>query len=93
MIPAVLKNFLNSEKAVAAGVLAAIATVFVFTNRITVQEWMNYTEVLLAIYVGGKALQGGAAALAQKHNLSEVVDELATRMKDKNDDDTSSPPS
>jgi hypothetical protein len=60
----VLKNFANSEKAIAVGVFAIIATVFVFVDRITVQEWMGYTEILLGIYVGGKAVQGAASAVS-----------------------------
>jgi len=60
----VIKQFMNSEKAVAAGVLVAVSTVFVFLDKITVAQWMSYTQVLLGIYVGGKAIQGAAAAVS-----------------------------
>jgi hypothetical protein len=74
----VIKNFVNSEKAVAAGVLVIAATVFVFTNRITVQEWMDYTEILLAIYVGGKAVQGAASAFKGGGNQAREAAEIAS---------------
>lgn len=69
----VLKSFLNSEKAVASGVLVIAATVLVAVGKITVQEWMDYTEVLLGIYVGGKALQGSAAAIAAARKPPEAA--------------------
>lgn len=82
MIPNVLKSFVNSEKAVAAGVLVVVVTIFVFTNKITVQEWMDYTKVLLGIYVAGKAVQGGASAFAngKKPDLDALADELTIRL-------------
>ncbi|UCC72059.1 MAG: hypothetical protein JSV86_17075 [Gemmatimonadota bacterium] len=59
----VLKNFANSEKAVAVGALILAATVLVILDRLSIQEWMEYTQVLAGIYVGGKALQGAASSV------------------------------
>ena len=80
-LPAILKNFLNSEKAVASAVPLIIATVFVFTGKITYQQWMNFAETLTAIYVGGKALHGAAAAVGTS---KERVTALEARL-DAND--------
>ena len=60
----VMKNLMNSEKAVASGVLVVASSVMVATGEITAQEWMEYTKTLLGIYVAGKTVQGGAALLA-----------------------------
>lgn len=38
------------------------SSVFVAMGKINFQEWMDYTQVLLGIYVGGKALQGSVSA-------------------------------
>lgn len=70
----VLKNFANSEKAVAAGMLVIVATVFAFLGRITVDEWMDYTQILLAIYVGGKAVQGAAAQIGAGRSVMTTLE-------------------
>jgi len=80
-IPQILKNFLNSEKAIASAVPLIIATVFVFTGRITEQEWMEFAVLVTGIYVGGKAIHGAAAAAgggaAAKAELAELKSLLA----------------
>ncbi len=81
----VLKSFLNSEKAVASGLLVIAATVLAAVGKITVQEWMDYTEVLLGIYVGGKAIQGTAAAFAARNNPPPALP--APTDKDEDDDE------
>jgi len=58
----VIKNFANSEKAIASGVLVIASTVMVALGKMTVAEWQSYTQVLLGIYVGGKTIQGGISA-------------------------------
>lgn len=78
----VIKNFANSEKAVAAGLLVVIATVFVFTGRITVQEWMDYTKVLLGIYVAGKTVQGAAAHLGAGRTVMTTLEKQDTDIND-----------
>jgi hypothetical protein len=90
-MPQILKNFLNSEKAIASAIPLIIATVFVFTGKITEQEWMNFAMAITGIYVGGKAIHGAAAAgskhkadaEAAKNELADLREALAT-----NDDDT-----
>jgi hypothetical protein len=62
-IPQVIKDFLGSEKAVAAGLLVVAATVFVLTGKISFADWQTYTTNLLGIYVAGKTIQGTAAAI------------------------------
>ena len=59
----VLKNFINSEKAVASGILAIGATVLTALGQMTIDQWMGYTQIILGIYVGGKTLQGAATAI------------------------------
>lgn len=59
----VMGNLLGSEKAIACGLLVAGATVLCAIGKITVEQWMSYTQVLAAIYVGGKAIQGAGAAI------------------------------
>ena len=61
----VLKNFLNSEKAMASGLLVIASSAMVATGKITPAEWMAYTETLLGIYVAGKTVQGGVTAHAR----------------------------
>jgi len=65
-IPTVVKQLFNSEKAIAAGLLVISAVILLMLGRITVEQWMSYTQVLLGIYVGGKSVQGAAAALSQR---------------------------
>jgi hypothetical protein len=60
----VFKNFANSEKAVAVGLLIIAATVLTALGKLTVMQWIDYTEVMAGIYVGGKAIQGAASAVA-----------------------------
>jgi len=60
----VLKNLVNSEKAVVVGALIIAATVLVILNKLSIPEWLEYTQVLAGIYVGGKAIQGAASAVA-----------------------------
>lgn len=65
-IPQVIKDFLGSEKAVAAGLLVVAATVFVLTGRISFADWQSYTTNLLGIYVAGKTIQGTAQVFASR---------------------------
>ena len=83
-IPMIIKQFLNSEKAVASGLAVIAATVFVFLGKISAQEWMSYSQVVLGIYVGGKSVQGAVTALALKNaTLSNdaVADKEAKKKK------------
>lgn len=66
MIPAVVKQLLGSEKAVAVGLLIIAASALTATGQMTIDEWMDYTKWLAGIYVGGKSLQGAAEALARR---------------------------
>lgn len=61
----VVKNFINSEKAVAVGVLVIAASVLMGLGKISFEQWMEYTQVLAGIYVGGKAIQGAASSMSQ----------------------------
>lgn len=59
-----IKALLNSEKAIAAGVLVLLSGVFVLTGKMTVDAWQSYTQWILGIYVTGKTLQGSVSAWA-----------------------------
>jgi hypothetical protein len=61
-----LKALSNSEKAVAVGALVLAATVMVFTGHLTVDQWIEYTEWMAVIYVGGKTVQGAVSTMAAK---------------------------
>lgn len=73
MIPEVVKNFLASEKAVAAGLLVVAATVFVLIGKISFADWQNYTQNLLGIYVAGKTIQGTAAVIVNRGKVDGGV--------------------
>jgi len=80
-IPQILKNLLNSEKAVASALPLIIATVFVFTGKITYQQWMDFAEVITGIYVGGKTIHGAAVAMsAGKAGGKDEVEALKARL-------------
>ena len=79
-LPQIVKNFLNSEKAVASVVPLIIATVFVFTGKITYQQWMDFATAITGIYVGGKTVQGAAVALKKGHTPEEVASALRTEL-------------
>lgn len=60
----VLRNLINSEKAVTSGVLVLASSVMVITGELTPQEWMAYTQTVLGIYIGGKTVQGAVSTLS-----------------------------
>ena len=85
-IPQILKNFLNSEKAVASAVPLIVATVFVFQGSITPQEWMDFALAITPVYVGGKAVHGAAAAVGGGNAAKAELAELKTMLADVDDD-------
>lgn len=64
-MPAVLKSLANSEKAVFCVVLIAAASVLTGFGQMTVAEWQDYTRWIAGIFVGGKAIEGAAAKMAE----------------------------
>ena len=68
-----IKALISSEKAIAAGVLVFISTLFVIIGKMTVEQWNEYTLWALGIYVGGKTVQGATQAVASM-NKASVVD-------------------
>lgn len=60
----VLRNFVGSEKAVAAGLLVIAATVLTVLGKMTLSEWQDYSLWCLGIYTGGKTVQGAASVMA-----------------------------
>lgn len=73
MIPSVLKNLANSEKAVFCVGLIAAASVLTIMGEMTVVEWQDYTKWLAGIFVGGKAIEGAAAKMAQRRSVDATV--------------------
>jgi len=70
-MPNVIKNFFNSEKAIAVGLLVIAASVLAGLGKMSISEWTSYTQTLAGIYVAGKSLQGGLGAFAaSKANVS-----------------------
>lgn len=59
-----IKSLLSSEKAIACGLLVIAATVLTALDKMTIDQWLEYTKWLAVIYVSGKTVQGGITALA-----------------------------
>jgi hypothetical protein len=59
----VLKNFFSSEKAVFAFLVFLVGSALVIMGRMTVPQYEEFVLWVLGIYTGGKALQGGLAAI------------------------------
>lgn len=68
----VIKSLMNSEKAVASGVLVLASSIMVLTGELTPEQWMSYTQNLLGIYVSGKTIQGVAAAVTGRTQSGET---------------------
>lgn len=58
----VLKDLLSSEKGIFCLALIIAASVLTALGHMTVEQWTAYTQIIAGIYVGGKAIQGAAAA-------------------------------
>jgi hypothetical protein len=63
----VIKGFLNSEKAIASLALIIGSTVLAALDKITPQQWLDYTQIILGIYVVGKTVQGAAAVMGKRN--------------------------
>lgn len=61
----VLKNLIHSEKAVAVGLLVIAASVLAAIGKLSIQQWIEYTQWMAAVYVGGKTAQGVAAKVSE----------------------------
>lgn len=68
-----IKSLLGSEKAIASGVLAIAATVFVILDKMSVDQWIDYTQIVLGIYVAGKTTQGAVNAITSRKSDTPVV--------------------
>jgi len=81
---AVLKNLVNSEKAIVALGTLVFAGVFVFTGEITVEQWMDFAKWVVGFYITGKAIHGAASAFNgggnQLHAVTDRVAELEARL-------------
>ncbi len=75
----VIKNLINSEKAVALGLLVIGATALAVFGKMTIDQWIDYTKWMGAFYVGGKSIQGAAVALGNSRVVAaEAAVELET---------------
>ena len=61
----VLKNLLNSEKAVTGAVLVVGATVLAAMKLMPVADWQNFALWIYGIYAGGKTVQGAVEKLTK----------------------------
>ncbi len=80
----VIRNFVNSEKAVATGLLVIASSVLTAMGQMSIDQWMGYTQVMAGIYVGGKSVQGAAAALSGAKKANEENEQLRAELA-KND--------
>jgi hypothetical protein len=60
----VIKNLINSEKAVTIGLLVIAATVLTALGDMSVAEWREYTTWMAGFYVTGKTIQSAADSFA-----------------------------
>ncbi len=65
-MPQVIKQLLNSEKAVTIGLLIICATVLAGMRLINWVEWQDYTMKLAGLYIFGKTIQGAADTLSRR---------------------------
>lgn len=65
-MPTVIKQLLNSEKAVTVGLLIICATVLAAMRLVTWVDWQNYTLKLAGLYIFGKTIQGAAETLSRR---------------------------
>ncbi len=73
----VLKELASSEKAVVCIVLLVAASVLAALGTMSIADWKQFALWMAGIYVGGKAIQGGAVALGRgKANTAELADRL-----------------
>lgn len=59
-------NLLNSEKGLMGLALVVGATVLAAISVINPSQWLEYTQWIFGIYVGGKSIQGAASAIASR---------------------------
>lgn len=99
----VIRNLLNSEKAVVAGVPVVGATVLAALGRISIPEWMDFVKWMASFYISGKAIQGAASQWAtaktaelerEKLRAGIAANDAAAdqRMEEFDDKTTISPP-
>ena len=88
----VLKDLFSSEKGLFCLALVVAASVLAIMGKLTVDQWISYTEWIAAVYVGGKAIQGAgaaigngkSAALEERLNANDdVIDELVEKLEAK----------
>lgn len=56
----------NSEKGLVALLLLIGSIVLAAIGTISGSDWINYSQVIFGVYVGGKTLQGAATAFANR---------------------------
>jgi hypothetical protein len=74
----VLKELLSSEKAIFVGLLIVAATVLTGMGKMTIDQWIAYTEWMAVTYVAGKTIQGTAAVIKNgKKDSSDLKKKLS----------------
>jgi hypothetical protein len=72
-----IKALISSEKAIAAGVLVFISTLFVILGKMSVEQWNEYTLWALGIYTGGKTVTSVSTTVAAMNKPSVVEPSLS----------------
>jgi hypothetical protein len=70
----VLKNLLNSEKAVVTGLLVIAASVLAGLGKMSIDQWISYSQWMAGIYVGGKSIQGAAGAISNAKTNKAIAE-------------------
>lgn len=56
-----IKDLLNSEKAVASGIVSITSTVLTAIGAMTIDQWIDFNKWVLTVYVAGKTITSGVA--------------------------------
>jgi hypothetical protein len=51
-------------------------------DKMSIQQWMEYTSVLAGVYVGGKAIQGAAASIGDGRNARAELAVMRAAIED-----------
>ena len=77
----VVKNFINSEKAVAVGLLVVAASVLAALGKMSIDQWIDYTKWMATVYVGGKSIQGAVAKISEARGHEAVAAEATLELE------------
>jgi HPt (histidine-containing phosphotransfer) domain-containing protein len=79
-----LKDFFGSEKGVWGLLLPMLgASGMLIAGELDAQQWIDFTQVMVGIYVGGKTVQGSAAAFSSSRQVAGAAREEQKLLEEK----------